>query len=54
MISLHGQKYLEGTDLVMQIYFLLPEKTFEEYADMAAKKYFEEEERRKADQAEKR
>mmetsp|Transcript_7075 Transcript_7075/g.8520 ORF Transcript_7075/g.8520 Transcript_7075/m.8520 type:complete len:114 (+) Transcript_7075:803-1144(+) len=46
MISLHGQKYLENSDLVMQIYFLLPEKTFEEYADMAAKKFYEDEEQR--------
>ena len=52
MISLHGQKYLENTDLVMQIYFLLPEKTFEEYADVAAQKYYEEKERYEKEQLE--
>ena len=52
MISLHGQKYLEDTDQVMQIYFLLPEKKFEEYADQAAEKYYEEEERQRKDREE--
>ena len=52
MISLHGQKYLENTDLVMQIYFLLSEKKFEEYADMAAQKYYEEQARREKEEAE--
>ena len=51
MISLHGQKYLENTDLVMQIYFLLSEKKFEEYADMTAQKYYEEQARREKEEA---
>ena len=54
MISLHGQKYLENSDLVMQIYFLLSEKKFEEYADMAAAKYYEEQGRREKEEAEAR
>ena len=45
MVGVDRQNMLQGTDLVMQIYFLLPEMKFEKYADEAAAKYHEEESR---------
>jgi len=46
MVGVNRQNALLGTDKVMQIYFLLPEEKFEQYADVAAAKYNEEEQRR--------
>lgn len=40
MIGVKRQFYLPDTDQKMQIYFLLDEKKFEEYADVAAEKYY--------------
>lgn len=45
-VGVHRQNMLPGTDKVMQIYFLLEEAKFEQYADEAAAKFNEEEKRR--------
>ena len=42
MVGVNKQNMLPGTDQKMQIYFLLSEQKFEEYADVAAQKYWEE------------
>ena len=47
MIGVHKQNLLPQSQQFMQIYYLLPEKKFEEYADVAAEKYY-------ADEAQKR
>lgn len=49
MIAVNKQNLLQGTDQVMQIYFLLEESKFEAYADVAATKYHEEEARKEAE-----
>ena len=42
---------MPDTDQRMQIYFILDEKTFEHYGDLAAEKYYADlEERRKREQ----
>ena len=55
MVGVNKQNMLPDTDQKMQIYFLLSETKFEEYADVAASKYYEEqkkqEEERKAKNA---
>ena len=40
MIAVQRQCHLPQTDQQMQIYFLLDEKKFEEYADLAAEQYY--------------
>ena len=39
MIAVKRQCHLPGSDQKMQIYFLLDEQTFEQYADEAAEIY---------------
>lgn len=50
MVGVDRQNLLQGTDLIMQIYFLLPEEKFEKYGDEAAAKYHEEEKLRQEEQ----
>jgi len=47
MVGLHKQNKLPGSEQWMQIYFLLTEKKFEDYADVAASKFYEEDTKRK-------
>ena len=52
MIGVHRQNLLPQSQQFMQIYYLLPEKKFEEYADVAAEKYYAEEaQKRQEDEA---
>ena len=50
MVSVHRQNHLPNSEQKMQIYFLLPEKRFEEYADVEAQKWYAEEQLRAAEQ----
>ena len=50
MVGVDRQNMLQGTDLIMQIYFLLPEDKFEKYGDEAAAQYHEEEKLRQDEQ----
>ena len=54
MVGVHKQNKLPGSEQWMQIYFLLTEKKFEDYADVAASKYYEEEKVRKEEYEAKR
>ena len=47
MVGVNKVNHLPNSDQWMQIYFLLPEQKFEEYADTAAAKYYTEQEERK-------
>jgi hypothetical protein len=47
MVGVHKQNLLPNSEQWMQIYFLLPENKFEEYADVAAQKYHEEDQKRR-------
>lgn len=54
MVGVHKQNHLPNSEQWMQIYFLLQEQKFEQYADVAASKYVAEEEVRQKEQAERR
>ena len=47
MVGVNKVNHLPNSDQWMQIYFLLPESKFEEYADTAAAKYYVEQEEHK-------
>ena len=50
MIGVQRKNHLPETDQKMQIYFLKDEKKFEEYADLAAEKYYKDMAKAKAEQ----